>query len=225
MQARRDALAGIAGTEAEKEAAREARDQAAKALYGKAFTADEQRLQVLQQQANANRNLQTGGIGGVGNAKIPLDPRVLAISDNPVVRSAAKEASVLAKTEGVDIGDPLLSLRGLHYIKLAIDNQLRKPVANSSLARHGDRALMSTKTRLMQAIEGTANQPGISPMYSAARETFADMSQPVNQMDVGQFLYDKLAATKAKKKKLKECLQEYANIKKSSNANLSSLSP
>ena len=40
-----------------------------------------------------------------------------------------------------------------------------------------------------------------------------------------KFLNDKLAATKAKKKNLKECLQEYANIKKGGNGISSSVSP
>jgi len=188
----RQAIQGIGKGESEMEAAKQARDQAAEVLYGKAFQSDAQRLQAAQQAANAKRNLQTGGFGGVGNAPIQLDPRIASMADNPIIQSAAKEAVTLAKSQGKNIGNPMESLEGLHYMKLAIDSRLSGKVANTALARHSDAAVVSTKKALLNAIEGTTNNPGISPTYGAARKTFADMSRPINQMQVGQTLEDTL---------------------------------
>lgn len=192
--ARRDALSGIAGTPAEREAATQARDQAAEVLYGQARTADRQRVDALRQQANATRNLNTSGIGGPGNVPIPLDPRIAALADNPVIKAAVRDAETLAKTKGEQIGNPLETLDGLHYVKMALDERLSGKQPTGGLAKLSDAAVKATKGKLLAAIEGTPNQPGISPLYGAARETFRDMSKPINQMDVGQYLYDKLVS-------------------------------
>jgi hypothetical protein len=76
------------------------------------------------------------------------------------------------------------SLEGLHYMKLAIDNQFKNRSASTALQNYSDAALNTTKQKLLSAIEGTANQPGVSPLYGLARQQYAAMSEPVNQAQV-----------------------------------------
>jgi hypothetical protein len=197
-EARIGALRGIAQDDTALLAAKESRDEAAKAVYDPAFASDLQRQSAEQATANATRSTQTGGIGGVGDAPVNLDPRLSALRGNPVIDAAKRDAQTLAKTFGKDIGDPMQSLEGLHYIKLAIDSQLNKPVANTSLGSYSDAALKSTKARLMDAIVGTENAPGISPMYGSAVKQYAEMSKPINQMQVGRSLMDTLVGEATK---------------------------
>jgi hypothetical protein len=82
------------------------------------------------------------------------------------------------------MADPMQSLEGLHYMKLAIDNQFKNRSASTALQNYSDAALNTTKQKLLSAIEGTANQPGVSPLYGLARQQYATMSEPVNQAQV-----------------------------------------
>lgn len=197
-EARIGALRDIAQDPEALLAAKEARDEAAKAVYDPAFASDVQRQASELAAANAAKMKATGGIGYPGNAPVKLDPRLAALAGNPVIDAARRDAQTLAKTFGKDIGDPMQSLEGLHYIKLAIDSQLNKPVANTSLGSYSDAALKSTKARLMDAIVGTENAPGVSPMYGMAAKQYAEMSRPINQMQVGQSLMDTLVGEATK---------------------------
>ncbi|MDD5688483.1 MAG: hypothetical protein PHE88_11710 [Elusimicrobia bacterium] len=193
-----NALNDLAKDEETLRAAIEARDESAKAMYEPAFQSDLQRQQAEQMAANARRNLQTGGIGGVGQAEISLSPKLEKLKTNPVIQSAKRDATNLAATYGEDIGDPMQSLKGLHYMKLAIDSQLNRPVANTALGSHSAAALSSTKRALMDAIVGTENKPGISPAYGNAVKQYAEMSKPINQMQVGQKLLSTLVGEATK---------------------------
>lgn len=197
-EARIGALRDIAQDPEALLAAKEARDEAAKAVYDPAFASDAQRQASELAAANAAKMQVTAGIGYAGNAPVKLDPRLAALAGNPVIDAARRDAQTLAKTFGKDIGDPMQSLEGLHYIKLAIDSQLNKPVANTSLGSYSDAALKSTKARLMDAIVGTENAPGVSPMYGMAAKQYAEMSKPINQMQVGQSLMDTLVGEATK---------------------------
>jgi len=191
-EARLNALQDIGKDEVAVETAKEARDAAAKAMYNPAFESDLQRQASEQASAEARKLSQSGGIHFPGAAPVSLDQRLLVLKGNPVIDAARRDAATLAKTFGKDIGDPMESLEGLHYIKLAIDSQLNKPVANTSLGSYSEAALKSTKSRLMDAIIGTENAPGVSPMYGAAVKQYAEMSRPIGQMKVAQSLKDAL---------------------------------
>lgn len=176
--ARRETLANVTPDLA---AAEEARKAASEVAYARARAADQQRLNNLaEQQQNANMLASTTG---PINIEV-IAPALEALKGNPVIEAAAKEARTLAASQGVKLADPMATLDGLHYMKLAIDNQFKNRTATTALNRYSDAALNSTKESLLAAIEGTANQPGVSPLYGLARQQHAMLSEPVNQAEV-----------------------------------------
>jgi hypothetical protein len=162
-------------------AAEAARAAAGEVAYGRARTADQQRLNNLaMEQQNANMLAGTAGPANIER----VSPALEALKGNPVIDAAAKEARTLAASQGVKLADPMTTLDGLHYMKLAIDNQFKNRSATTALNKYSDAALNSTKDNLLAAIEGTANQPGVSPLYGLARQQYATLSEPVNQAQV-----------------------------------------
>lgn len=159
------------------------REGAANVTYGKAYTSDAQRRAVEDAGAEAAALSQSGGISGIG-AKAPIPPQVQALTQNPVIAAAAREAGILARASGLDVANPLGSLEGLHLMKIAIDNQFKNRSASTALQNYSDDALRNSKAQLLAAIEGTTNQPGISPLYGVARQQYAALSPEVNQAQV-----------------------------------------
>jgi hypothetical protein len=176
--ARRETIAAVTPDLAAAEAQRAA---AAEVAYGRARAADQQRLNnIAAEQANAN---MLAGTAGVTNME-RVSPALQALKGNPIIDAAAKEARTLAASKGVKLTDPMSTLEGLHYMKVAIDNQFKNRGATTALNKYSDAALNSTKESLLAAIEGTANQPGVSPLYGLARRQHAALSEPVNQAQV-----------------------------------------
>jgi hypothetical protein len=152
------------------------REAAATSNYGAAQTADAQRLALLAAQEQQSRTL-AGTAGPTFEAKIA--PELQALKNNPAIAAAQTEAKRLAATQGVDLGkDPMSTLEGLHYMKLAIDAQFKSPTATTALQNYSTAALQNTKSQLLGAIDK------LSPMYSGARVQYASMSEPVNQAQV-----------------------------------------
>lgn len=89
----------------------------------------------------------------------------------PAIQKAVEDARTLALNEGVNIKNPSGSVKGLDYVKRALDDQISKVQGNEQ------RVLVDLKNRLLTTIDT------LSPEYAAARKVFADMSVPVNQMD------------------------------------------
>ena len=176
--ARREMLANVTPDLA---AAQEARAAASDVAYARARAADQQRLNNLAAEQQ-NVNMLAGTTGPINVERV--SPALEALKGNPVIDAAAKEARTLAASQGVKLADPMTTLDGLHYMKLAIDNQFKNRTAATALNKYSDAALNSTKESLLAAIEGTANQPGVSPLYGVARQQYAQMSQPVNQAQV-----------------------------------------
>lgn len=174
-------MARLQGVTPDLAQAQAARDQVAEALYGRARAADLMRRQIAEQEAAAGRSM--GAAAGY-TAPSQVAPALEALRQNPVIAAAAKDAKTLAASLGKKIDDPMASLEGLHLMKVAIDGQFKNRTANTALHNYSDAALENTKTQLLAAIEGTANQPGVSPLYGAARKGFAEASAPVNQAQV-----------------------------------------
>lgn len=107
------------------------------------------------------------------------------LAKRPSFQQAWPQAVALAKEEGLKL-DPSNVVQVAHYTKLALDDMV------STATRAGDkakaRAIGGTRDQLVSLIESK----DFSPAYAQARETYKAMSQPINQMDVGQALYDKL---------------------------------
>lgn len=150
-------------------------------MYKRAFASDVQRMEDAARMAQMKTQQESGGLfpGQLGRAEVV--PQLQAMKDNPVLKDAAKVAKDLANSQGVDIGNPMASLQGLHYMKLAIDSQFKNRTAATALQKYQEGALQNTKQRLLQAIEGTETEIGLSPAYGLARQKYAELSQPVNQ--------------------------------------------
>lgn len=73
-----------------------------------------------------------------------------------------------------------------HNLKLSMDDALSN-VGTDSIGNSEKAILADLKSQYLGKLETAI------PEYGQARQTFADMSKPINQMDVGQALYNKLA--------------------------------
>lgn len=183
--ARVGVLRNIAGDDAAMQAAVQARDEAAQALYGKAFTADAMRRD-LARSAQAARS----PFSGVGLTEIPEDlatPALRSLANRPMFQKAVEEAKTLAQNKGVTLKDPLQSLEGLHYIKLALDDMASPGVA-SSMGKNSNAAVNEMRAMLSNELDKVA------PLYGNAKQVFSEMSKPINQMEVGQRLLEKYSS-------------------------------
>jgi hypothetical protein len=93
------------------------------------------------------------------------------------------EAKKIAQVSGQPMTDAT-SLQGMHWTKKALDGLIAKesgPGGNSALLR----AYVGLKNDMMQGLSN------LSPEYGAASRVYAEMSRPVNQMEVAAAIADK----------------------------------
>ncbi|NBW13978.1 MAG: hypothetical protein EBR82_38840 [Caulobacteraceae bacterium] len=112
-----------------------------------------------------------------------LQAEIDALMKRPSIQAAIGEARQLAAEEGRQITNQG-SIQGLHDIKRVLDGKIGEAVraGNNTQAR----ALEDTQAKLLNVIETLA------PDYAQARTTYRELSKPINQMDVGQALSDRL---------------------------------
>jgi len=113
------------------------------------------------------------------------DPTLAKLAEDPFFKRAIPDAIDLAASKGINAKDNLTQF--LHYVKVGLDKQL---------SRTGDTALASTEKEAVQGVKAklTAWMDEKNPAYATARARFSEMSKPINQMEIGQGLQDKLAA-------------------------------
>lgn len=117
--------------------------------------------------------------------KFLADPKLMALSDDPYIKQAMPEAARLSQSQGITFEtNPTLYL---HNVKISLDDMLSK-TGDTALARGARSQVMDVRKRLLGWLESKV------PEYGAARTTFAKMSKPINQMEVGQYLEGKLTA-------------------------------
>ena len=163
--ARVRAVEDVAGDAGQKEFFGAAREDAAKDLYEKAFAVP----LTIHDLTPAMRG------------------EVRKLMAMPAVQEAVKVARLNAKNHGMKAtGEG--SVAGLHQAKLALDDMVSALSANGASGAQANKAqaIKAARDRLVTFIEK------VSPDYAEARATYAAMSQPINQMDVGQELLDKL---------------------------------
>lgn len=139
---------------------------------------------VAARNATANRNY-TAAYGGLDPAR--LTPEVQRQITDLMKRPAMLDALQAAKTRALNLGmqvDDGTSIQGLHFAKMELDSVINQ--AKRSGADY--RGLTSTKDKLVGVIES------LSPEYAAARTTFANDSKPINAMQLGTALQEKLGA-------------------------------
>lgn len=153
-------LKGIAGSAEDLEKAVAQRDLVATQLYGKAFSTpiDAAKAEAMQGQ-------------------------ISMLMSRPSIKAAIAKAKQIAAEEGVEIGEAG-SVKGLHYIKKALDDALDS-AQQTGIGNAQKSAITKTREQLLDVIDD------LSPDYAQARKVFADMSKPINKMEVGQRLYGK----------------------------------
>ena len=164
-EARVASLRNLAGTEGERAALNLARENAAEDLYKSAFSKKMALTPELTKEVNQ-------------------------LVQTPAIKDAMKQAQVNAKNLGIDINNPKGSIQGLHQTKLAIDDaieRLKKPDM-STAEKNKMAGLVAAKNRLVGFLENDQ----ISPEYKVARETYAAMSKPINEMDFIQNIANKV---------------------------------
>lgn len=111
-----------------------------------------------------------------------IAPKIEGLMQRPSIQQARSVAIELAKESG-DTIDNFGSVKGLDYLKKALDEQIsaaKKP--GSSIGDTKLRALVQTKDELMKTLEQ------IAPGYKQANDNFAAMSKQVNSMEVARDL-------------------------------------
>ena len=99
-------------------------------------------------------------------------------------KGVMERARDLARIEGRVMGNEG-DVAGLHYVKMAIDDVISQQ-GDKGLGKFGERALLTLKDDLLTVLDD------LSPTYAQAREVFKKASPPINQMQVGQALLNKL---------------------------------
>jgi hypothetical protein len=183
--ARLSALSGIAKDDASMEAAKTARSAASDPLYeaAKNFKVkSNQTLKYLLDRPSmkdawvkAQRLARESGESLVEGVDAPASQTTTGILD-----SAGREI-----TREVPEQSKMYSGRALHYMKMALDD-LSDPGAASGIGRTEQRAITSTKASLLGWMDQNI------PDYGKARKAFQEGSKPINQMEVGQYLKNKM---------------------------------
>ena len=117
--------------------------------------------------------------------KFLADPKLMVLADDPYIKQAMPDAARLSASQGVTFDSN--PTRYLHNIKISLDKMLTK-TGETALASTERAQVAKVKTQLVNWLESKA------PDYKAARTTFAEKSKPINQMEVGQYLENKLTA-------------------------------
>jgi hypothetical protein len=182
--ARVSAVQSVAGNDADMLAAESMRDRVSSPLYDaakKSVVQADGRLKMLLSKPSlssawtraerlAAENGETLSIGKNAPAsQVPTG--VLDANGNQIMQNVPEQ---FAKYSG----------KGLHYLKMALDDMLDDPV--SSMGKNEKRALMQTKNDLLAWMDTNI------PEYGQARSAYSSLSKPINQMEIGQMLYNKL---------------------------------
>lgn len=155
----------------------------------------------------AAREAATEALYKIANGKtVTLTPELEALMKRPVMQSAIAQAKTLAANEGVPFSltkgtppqpSPILGPSGApisvtpgtsgaligrdaHVIKRALDDTIEGLAGQQGLGRNAKRAATSTKEAFLGELEKQV------PEYGLARQTFANLSRPINQADVAE---------------------------------------
>ena len=216
------AVRSVGGTKAELEAAEAVRKSTADKLYGisdeallpgrerqfKAVKSGETAPAVLREAETGNPIMVEVGRNPLTNEPImeaattaggvPIYKHVLAgykydgdlakLLERPAIQSAFDSAAAIAENRGISMftKDGQLTGEGAHLVKLALDDASTPAAGATPLGKNAINAINSAKSTYLNWVENKV------PAYKTARETFADQSKPINQMQVGQFLEGKL---------------------------------
>jgi hypothetical protein len=167
--------------------AREQANNAARVAAVRTVAGDPGQRALLEADRGAVADQLYGAARKAGIDPAALTPQALtdiAALQNRMPKEVIREAREIAKMRGEPMTDAT-SIDGMHWVKKALDGLIKKEAGpNGSSARL--ESYVGLKNDLVSTIES------LSPKYASARATFEQMSKPINQMDVGQAVADKL---------------------------------
>lgn len=111
--------------------------------------------------------------------------QITQLTRRPAIQEAMKEARTLAKNEGIKFTDAT-SIQGLHYTKKALDDQIGAAMRAGS--NNEARILIETRDKLLTLMDN------MSPTYAQARQEFAQLSKPINTMEAGRAIAEKVSS-------------------------------
>lgn len=114
-----------------------------------------------------------------------LAPQIENLMARPSIKAAIRQAEGLFDEQSIALaksGD----VRGLQLIKQALDDMIEKAPTNSAIGRNQLKALKDTRTDLINVLGD------IAPMQRVADRNYATFSRPINEMEVGRALREKL---------------------------------
>lgn len=133
------------------------------------------------------------------NAVYNVDESLKGLLDRPAFKEAMKRAKTLAENSGREFsfttpakisgegatkkGAAKISGQSLQDLKMAMDEMLSDP--QSGFSGKAGNVLRDNRAALIDWMEGVNNA------FKDGRETYAELTKPLNQMDVGQRLLDK----------------------------------
>ncbi len=118
------------------------------------------------------------------NAAVNADNEFLQLMGRPSMKSAQSNAVNLASERGAQFSpNGKLTGQSLHDIKMGLDDAIGGTMNGLQGAQRN--AALATKEQYINWLEGKI------PEYATAKQTYTDLSKPINQMDIGQNLLEK----------------------------------
>jgi len=165
-------------------AGRSNRAALADALRGVAKTPEDMAAAMSARESASGNLYNQARAQGVDMASLAPEAQAnIASFQQRIPEDILSRAKELAKINGTPM-DNESSIQGMHWVKKAIDSKIGQAVSSGD--KEMARAYQGLQNDLVQGMGE------ISPLYDAARTTHAQMSQPINQMQVGQSLAQKL---------------------------------
>jgi len=148
----------------------------------------------------------------LGKLSIGQVTEIKGLTETPAIKRAMDQAKENAANRGMNIADPAGSMRGLHETKMALDEQIG--TVKAKLERDGLGAtsaeldgLNKAKDRLLGFMEK------VSPEYKTARETYARVSKPVEQLSTIKDLANKSVSPQSDAIKVGQYLNNLKKLK------------
>lgn len=133
----------------------------------------------IHRETTANNLYGDAIVSYTGETTPYIKGQITQLLKRPSIDKASRKAQQWAIERG-EKPDPKGSLRALHDVKGALDDMISEAVRKG--AGGEAKALQATKAKLLDVMER------MSPEYGLARQTYAEMSRPVNAMELLQGL-------------------------------------
>jgi hypothetical protein len=135
--------------------------------------------------------------GDVGKQLVAADSELTKLAAKPSVAKAMARAEEMAAEKGSTFKpNGNYTVENLHDVKMAMDDLAQNP-ERFGIGAAEAKAITNSQRELVKWIE--TNAPG----YKTARQNYARLSEPINQMEVGQYLESKLVPALSEEAKQK----------------------